>query len=136
MKQALGKAGAVLAVLVLAGCATTRSGSGSLETRMQALENRLQVVEADLQSSTGRSSLDMDISSSSDSFGTSATVETMTKKQIQQALKSAGYYDGAIDGKIGPQTRQAITQFQKDMGLAADGVAGRKTKEKLLKYLS
>jgi peptidoglycan hydrolase-like protein with peptidoglycan-binding domain len=60
----------------------------------------------------------------------------MTKKQIQKALKNAGYYDGVADGKMGPKTRTAIMEFQKNMGLKADGVAGRNTKEKLLKYLN
>jgi peptidoglycan hydrolase-like protein with peptidoglycan-binding domain len=59
----------------------------------------------------------------------------MTKKQIQKALKNAGYYDGNVDGKMGPKTKTAIKEFQKSVGLKADGVAGRNTKEKLLKYL-
>lgn len=135
MREAAGKIFVGAAMLALAGCATTRPGDQALESRVQSLENRLQVVEADIQS-TGRVS-GGDRSFESDSFGmtATATVETMTKQQVQEALKSAGYYNGAIDGKIGPQTREAITQFQKDMGLQADGVAGRKTKEKLLKYL-
>jgi murein L,D-transpeptidase YcbB/YkuD len=132
MNQMVEKIFIGIAFFALAGCATTRPGDSALESRVQSLENRLQVVEADIQS-TGR--ISGDTSSAPDSFGTTATVETMTKKQVQEALKSAGYYNGSIDGKIGPQTREAITQFQKDMGLQADGVAGRKTKEKLLKYL-
>lgn len=54
---------------------------------------------------------------------------------IQKALKSAGYYDGKIDGKIGPATRSAIRDFQSGHGLTADGVCGRKTWEKLKTYL-
>jgi murein L,D-transpeptidase YcbB/YkuD len=126
----------VLGMAALSGCSTVRSSSGSsLENRVQNIENRLQVVEADLQSSTGGGAMSTGITSTSSGFDKAATVETMTKIQIQKALESAGYYDGPIDGKIGPKTRDAIMQFQKDMGLEADGVAGRKTKEKLLKYL-
>lgn len=55
---------------------------------------------------------------------------------IQQALKNAGFYDGAIDGKIGPATRDAIRSFQVANGLEADGVVGRKTWDKLKVYLS
>jgi len=55
--------------------------------------------------------------------------------QIQEALKRAGYYRGELDGKIGPQTRQAIEAFQKDQGLEVDGVVGRDTWSKLKVYL-
>lgn len=34
-------------------------------------------------------------------------------KEIQTALKKAGFYAGKIDGRVGPQTRQAIRAFQK-----------------------
>lgn len=54
---------------------------------------------------------------------------------IQKALKKAGYYDGALDGKIGPATRDAIRAFQQDNGLKADGVCGRQTWAKLKSYL-
>lgn len=46
---------------------------------------------------------------------------------IQQALKAAGYYNGAVDGKIGPATRAALRDFQSANGLAADGICGKKT---------
>ena len=54
---------------------------------------------------------------------------------VQKALKKAGYYNGAIDGKVGPGTRDAIAAFQKDNGLKADGVCGRSTWAKLKSYL-
>lgn len=37
---------------------------------------------------------------------------------VQQQLAAAGYYDGPIDGVLGPMTRQAIADFQADNGLA------------------
>jgi len=57
------------------------------------------------------------------------------KKQIQIALQKAGFYKGKIDGKIGPQTKEAIKAFQKANGLKADGIVGKRTIEKLNKYL-
>lgn len=57
------------------------------------------------------------------------------KKQIQFALKKAGFDPGPIDGKLGKNTRKAIRQFQKANGLKADGIVGRRTWEKLSKYL-
>jgi len=54
---------------------------------------------------------------------------------IQKALKSAGYYAGTIDGKIGPDSREALRGFQRDNGLTVDGVCGRQTWLKLKTYL-
>jgi len=58
-----------------------------------------------------------------------------SKTEIQRALKHAGFYQGPIDGKIGPVTREAIRQFQQVNGLKVDGVVGRQTWEKLSAYL-
>ncbi|MFA5388159.1 MAG: peptidoglycan-binding domain-containing protein [Candidatus Omnitrophota bacterium] len=58
-----------------------------------------------------------------------------TTKEIQTALKNAGFDPGSIDGKIGPRTRQAIKDFQKSKGLVPDGVVGPKTWTSLGKYL-
>ena len=48
-------------------------------------------------------------------------------REIQQALKNAGFYQGAIDGKMGPATREAVKEFQRVHGLTDDGVVGRQT---------
>ena len=37
---------------------------------------------------------------------------------VQQQLASDGYYNGPIDGSLGPMTREAIAAFQADNGLA------------------
>jgi peptidoglycan hydrolase-like protein with peptidoglycan-binding domain len=37
--------------------------------------------------------------------------------RAQQALKDKGLYNGQVDGKIGPETRTAISQFQRQNGL-------------------
>jgi hypothetical protein len=36
---------------------------------------------------------------------------------VQEQLARAGYYDGPIDGMLGPMTREAIAAFQADNGL-------------------
>jgi peptidoglycan hydrolase-like protein with peptidoglycan-binding domain len=59
-----------------------------------------------------------------------------TLKEIQTALKNAGYYTGAIDGKIGPKSTKAIEAFQNDNGLTVDGKVGSKTWNKLRAYLN
>jgi hypothetical protein len=59
-----------------------------------------------------------------------------TAKEIQTALKNAGFYSGLVDGKIGPMSKKAIEEFQKANNLKADGKVGLKTWELLGKYLN
>jgi len=53
------------------------------------------------------------------------------KKHLQQALKDKGFYDGPIDGDIGPKTEAAVKAFKVANGLNADSVVGPKVKELL-----
>lgn len=55
---------------------------------------------------------------------------------IQTALKNAGFYQGEIDGKIGPKTKKSIVEFQTSKSLKADGVVGPKTWQALSTFLS
>ena len=57
-----------------------------------------------------------------------------SKKEIQEALKNAGFYQGAVDGKMGSITREAIREFQRVHGLTDDGVVGKQTWAKLRPY--
>jgi lysozyme family protein len=41
----------------------------------------------------------------------------LSNKQVQKALKNAGYYTGPVDGRIGKKTRRAIKDFQKPAAL-------------------
>lgn len=52
-------------------------------------------------------------------------------RQIQTRLKKWGYYTGSVDGIYGTQTKEAVKRFQTKNGLAADGIAGKKTLEKI-----
>jgi peptidoglycan hydrolase-like protein with peptidoglycan-binding domain len=56
-----------------------------------------------------------------------ATVSESQIKQAQQQLKSAGLYKGAVDGKLGTDTQQAIEQFQQQHGLLATGTLDEQT---------
>jgi hypothetical protein len=51
--------------------------------------------------------------------------------QVQQALARAGYYHGAIDGSVGPATRNAVRRFQRARGLEATGEIDRPVIEAL-----
>jgi peptidoglycan hydrolase-like protein with peptidoglycan-binding domain len=63
-------------------------------------------------------------------------IGTNRSKDIQKALKNAGFYAGTVDGKIGPRTKKAIEEFQKAKGLKADGKVGPKTWTEMQKYLT
>ena len=45
-------------------------------------------------------------------------------KQLQERLMGLGYKPGSADGIFGVATEVAVKDFQKKMGLKADGVVG------------
>ena len=49
-------------------------------------------------------------------------------KDLQSRLYTLGYYSAEIDGQYGPGTRDAVTAFQRQNGLDADGIVGAETK--------
>jgi hypothetical protein len=54
-----------------------------------------------------------------------ASGEDVTK--VQQALASAGYDPGPVDGSFGAQTQAAVQSFQQAKGLTVDGIVGPET---------
>ena len=48
-------------------------------------------------------------------------------KNIQTKLKELGYYKGDVDGVYGTKTKNAVTSFQRNCGLTADGICGKTT---------
>ena len=56
-------------------------------------------------------------------------------KQVQRALKQAGFEPGPSDGLIGHRTHAALIEFQKAHRLEPDGVLGVKTWEALRAYM-
>src|SRR5438105_4497408 len=51
-------------------------------------------------------------------YGYSDLTPDQIVAEVQAQLQSDGYYDGPIDGVLGPTTREAIAVFQADHGLA------------------
>lgn len=54
---------------------------------------------------------------------------------IQQSLKEAGYYAGAITGLYDQQTSDAVKKFQQARGMPADGFIGHQTAAELEKMM-
>lgn len=50
---------------------------------------------------------------------------------LQVALRARGLYSASVDGVRGPLTREGVRRFQVRRGLAADGIAGPRTKAAL-----
>ena len=50
---------------------------------------------------------------------------------VQSALQEQGYYQGEIDGILGPQTRAALAEYQSAQGLEATGAVDEPTLETL-----
>ena len=59
----------------------------------------------------------------------------MNNFEIQRNLQYLGFYYGAIDGKIGWQTRNAIKSFQKSMELTVDGIFGERSTKKMIELI-
>jgi len=131
----------------LSGCATARKRK---DLEIQGLRNQISVLETQIQSK------DEEISSLKDALAKAAQEKARARvgtkrigkkrvvgeiksrpkaKQIQIALKNAGYEPGPIDGRMGKQTRDAIKAFQTAHNLPADGKVGKQTWSLLSDYL-
>jgi hypothetical protein len=51
--------------------------------------------------------------------------------EVQSALAREGYYHGAIDGSLGPATRNALRRYQRNQGLDVTGRIDRPVIEAL-----
>jgi hypothetical protein len=51
-------------------------------------------------------------------YGYNGLAPDQVTVNVQEQLAAAGYYDGPIDGVLGPMTREAIAAYQADNGLA------------------
>ena len=134
-----------LGLLVVAntGCAKkTTNRLNALESQVNTMSDELVRLDQSLQEVRGGAPQAGAPSSSAIAMGSTSGAVYRTPSgfelpaiNIQKALKSAGYYQGGIDGKIGASTKDAVKAFQRDNGLEADGVIGRRTWDKLKVHL-
>lgn len=61
------------------------------------------------------------------SKASTAPVKSVEVENLQRLLVRRSFYNGAIDGILGPQTRLAIVAAQRNYGLTTDGIAGSQT---------
>lgn len=132
---------AVFALSTLYGCGTVpkkfKEEVGGIKARVETLESKVEGIEARQAepAPTVAFSDDESYKMAGSNISTKPRARGSDRvSEIQECLKNAGFYNGAIDGIKGKQTRRAIKEFQKANGLTADGVVGKKTWEVLRTY--
>src|SRR3989338_1161690 len=123
---------------LLTGCATTGkqpSTVSQLQIRVDQIESQLDEQGqdiADIKSSISgiaqhvvqapyateaavapRARVEESLSKATQSGGEGILRVPVDPREVQQALKSAGYYTGEIDGKLGAGSQKAIKDFQR-----------------------
>ncbi len=129
---------AAVFVFSLSGCATMRKND-SLE--IQGLRNKVSALEAQLKEKDDElnSLKETPVKGGGDVNAVEGrggeAKQQADPKQIQTALKNAGYYQGTVDGKMGKKTRKAVREFQKANNLPVNGRVGKNTWIALKDYL-
>ena len=67
---------------------------------------------------------------------TPAVTPSASVKQLQQELGQLNYYEGPVDGLMGPQTVAAIKDLQRQAGLPQTGTMNAATQKALDNYLA
>jgi murein L,D-transpeptidase YcbB/YkuD len=141
----------IAVVFAVSGCSTMpkkyKEDMGGIKTKVDTLESRVETVESkqlEVERTTteqGQTIEEMKAAKQQSVSKSNISILPRTGspgrvKDIQAALKNAGFYDGKIDGIKGEQTKKAVKAFQKANGLRDDGVVGPKTWELLARYVS
>ncbi len=68
----------------------------------------------------------------SDKFG---YLNLETLDGVQTALQALGFNPGKVDGRDGPNTQNAVRQFQASATIKVDGIVGEQTRSALMNEL-
>src|SRR3989338_3367790 len=120
--------------LALTGCSRSSKSAKAKPNEISEIKAQLSVIETKLDSVMEKQEMGILEPRSAGSQG-AYPAANLSNKQVQKALKLAGYDPGVIDGRLGQKTRKAIKEFQRANGLKTDGVAGRETQAHLRDYL-
>jgi len=134
----------IIFLFFINGCATSRKAR---EEEILGLRNQIEFLEAQVRTKDEeinrlKENLEV-LAKEKESLAKKATTKEVVGevkfrpkiKDIQVALRNAGFDPGPIDGKMGKRTRQAIREFQKANNLVVDGKVGKKTWALLKEYL-
>ena len=139
MKKFVLLVAAVFTLSVLAGCGKKKDESASLEA-LNGVASENVVSVGDIGADNGTVPVIVENAETAPTAPAGEMAATTsgkpTAKQIQQALKNAGFYTGKVDGNAGPRTKKAIEAFQTQNGLKADGKVGPRTWKLLSAHLN
>lgn len=120
------------------GGAGERTGEQKMEARGTQEPGRMETErkkgEVEMEARGAQKPGRMERTGAEETEGKDSPAERWTKQDIskaQEALKNQGHDPGSIDGMMGPQTRQAISAFQKASGLKETGRLDAETAKKL-----
>jgi murein L,D-transpeptidase YcbB/YkuD len=123
-----------MSLFIFSGCATTQTPTTTSTVPVSVAQEYQAKIN----------SLEMELGRLKDeNYSLRKQMETVSKREvrmpnaveIQTALKKAGLFKGPIDGKIGPETKEAVRKFQQANNMTPDGVVGSRTWTSLSKYL-
>ena len=145
--RTLGMVGLPLVLLASAGCATTHGRDMSaqeLHGRVLHLENLAEQRDQELAQlreeltaeREARQTLEQRVGGNAGAAAARPAAGGLTIREVQQALQRAGFDPGAIDGRMGRKTREALRHFQQAQGLTVDGRIGPQTIAKLKTYMT
>ena len=127
------------------GQSTTSPGAGPTPSNSPGMSpstspNTRQPTDQGRSDMKGQRGKGSDMSQGSSTQGTSGTQDSAGRdksagnsqvRQVQEALKAQGHDPGPIDGVMGPQTQQAIREYQKSQNLSETGRIDAQTAQKL-----
>jgi peptidoglycan hydrolase-like protein with peptidoglycan-binding domain len=128
MKKLVLTTASVLA-LGIAGIGSAQTPSSSPNAQTPSPSAQTPYASPNAQSPSPSAQTPSSATMSQGSQGQSAAVNLSQTEiqQLQQQLKGAGLYRGSVDGEMGPETKQAISQFQQQHGLNQTGVVDQQT---------
>ncbi len=124
----------------------TRMDQALQETRAQLQQEQARISELEARTGGGHAGAQQADTAAAPAYAASTTEPyagvyrtpsgfELPSTSVQKALKAAGFYNGDVDGKIGPGTREAVRNFQRANGLTPDGIIGKTTWNKLKVHL-
>lgn len=115
--------GAAISAVAIGGAWAVVGDGGGDHTARNGARSELLTVRGRSASTSGSA-----IAAAADQHGASVVA-------LQHELAQLSYYEGPIDGVLGPATLAAIINFQRANGLGVDGIAGASTIAKIHQQL-
>src|ERR1051325_6761919 len=109
------------------GSAQTTSSSPNAQTPSPSAQTPYASPTAQSPSSSAQTPSSTTVSQGAQGQAAAVNLSESQIKQVQQQLKNAGLYRGSVDGEMGPETKQAVSQFQQQHGLGQTGVVDQQT---------